>query len=250
MAILLPFDYNDGNREYADGSVNDGTEGFGAVTKLTARLRQYLREGENLDIREQFSERQLIRTLMMLICDEEDIVRQRACRELAEIMCRMAPSKIENSVRRLLWRLNPESGDHPIGLPELLGEIGYRAPEQIKTFVSVILYYLDDEKLKPGLLQAAGRIGERLPDVLSEHISEISECLHEKDIIIAANAVLALSRIGGGRAEEALRLMEHDEREVTIICGDERRTVKLCELAKQKLEEPDRPCFIAGSRLG
>lgn len=207
-----------------------------------------MREGGDLNSIGGLSERQLYRALMMLIHDGEDIVRQSACRHLGEIIAQGEPARIDNLVRRLLWRLNPESGDHPVGLPELLGEIGNRVPKEIKSFVSVILYYLDDEKLLPGLLQAAGRIGEKLPEVLEEYIGEISRLLQHENPIIAGNAALALCRIEGNAAGEALQALNDDTREIELICGDDSRTIKLCELAKEDFKHAIDPCFISSER--
>jgi hypothetical protein len=218
------------------------------MTKLTDRIRQVLRKGETPHSVEGCSERQLYRTLMMLIHDGDETVRQSACRYLSDIISRMGSAKIENVVRRLLWRLNPESGDYPVGLPELLGEIGSRAPREIKSFVSVILFYLDDEKLQPGLLQAAGRIGEKLPDVLSEYVGEISQFLRNEDPIISANAALALRRIGGADAEEALETLADDTRRITLVCGDISHKLGLYEFAGEDFGYTDTSCFISSAK--
>ncbi len=219
------------------------------MTKPAEMVRQLLRESGDLSGIKGLSERQLYRALMMLTHDDEDIVRHRACRHLAEIIAHWEPAKIDNLVRRLLWRLNPESGDHPVGLPELLGEIGNRAPKEIRSFVSVILYYLDDEKLLPGLLQAAGRIGEKLPQVLEEYVGEISRLLKHKDPLIAGNAALALHRIGSNAAGEALQTLHDDTREIELMCGDDSRPVKLCEFAKEDFRYASDPWIVSSKRL-
>jgi len=219
-------------------------KGVTVLGELLDEMRNLLREGAALDTLEGRSERRVAHGLGMLIGDADDIVRQRACRELGEIISRREPPKIEDAIRRLLWRLNPESGDHPVGVPELLGEIGRRAPKQIESVVSVILYYLDDDKLRPGLLQAAGRIGQRLPGVVAAHVDEIASCLGDKSAVVSANAVLALRRTGGERAEEALRAVEGDAREVGLFCGNELRPVKLSELAAHDCGQTGGLCFV------
>jgi len=218
------------------------------MTKPTEIIRQALRKSDDPNSVKGCSGRLLYRTLMMLIHDGDDVIRQRACRHLADIISRMDSAKIDNVIRRLLWRLNPESGDYPVGLPELLGEIGNRAPREIKSFVSVILFYLDDEKLQPGLLQAAGRIGEKLPDVLSEYIGELSQFLRNEDPIIAANAALALRRIGGPDAGAALQALAEDTREVTLVCDDDCRPTQLREFAGAIPEPVIADCYISSGQ--
>lgn len=215
------------------------------MARLIDEARRLLRGDAPLETLEARSERETLRTLMMLVNDAEPRIRQRACWELGKIVSRMASSKVEDIIRRLMWRLNPESGDNPFGVPEALGEIGSRSPKEIEAFVSVMMQYLDDERLRPGLLQAAGRIGQKLPDVLSEYVDEISSYLRDEDPAVAANAALALRRIGGDRADEALRAVGGDNREISLFRKGEFRTIRLCEFARQSCDDADDFCFIS-----
>ncbi|MBI5118935.1 hypothetical protein HZA56_20905 [Candidatus Poribacteria bacterium] len=214
---------------------------------LVDEIREALVADGSLDGHGPYPERELVRALLMLINDTEELVRQRACWELGRAVSRMSESKIEVFIQRLLWRLNPESGDNPMGVPEALGEIGYRAPEQIRNAVCVFLQYLDDERLRPGLLQAVGRVGQRLSDVFTEHFSAISPYLGDKDPIISGNAVLALARISRGDATETTDVVGNDEREVRIYCRGEYRRMALCELVSHDCVNEDALCFVTGN---
>jgi hypothetical protein len=215
------------------------------MARLVEEARERLREGASLE-ELGAPERELQRTLQMLMHDEDEVVRQRACWELGEVVSRMAPAKIENIVRRLMWRLNPESGDNPLGVPEALGEIGNRAPQQIAAFVSVMMQYLDDEKLQPGLLQALRRFGQTETEMASPFVEEVAPLLGSGNAVVAANAALAL-RAAGEAGVEALHSIEDDEREVTLFCGNERRTMKICDLAQHECEE--KLCFVSGTQV-
>jgi len=209
-----------------------------------------LQEGGSLDIFDGSSQGALIHTLLMLTHDPDELVRQRTCWELGIIISRQEPAKIENRIRRLTWRLNPESGDYPIGLPELLGEIGHHAPQQIETFVSPLLYYLDDETLQPGLLQAAGRIGANLPDIMAEHFDIISSFLLSRNNVSAANAALALRRIGSRQADDALLTIERDTRDVICFCIGAFQKILIRDIAKLGNDVQHTLCFIAGQEQG
>ncbi|MBI4831213.1 MAG: hypothetical protein HY801_06595 [Candidatus Lindowbacteria bacterium] len=200
------------------------------MATLVDEIREKLSRGGFLENASQYPERELIRSLLMLINDTDEQVRQRACVELGKAVSHMSESKIGVFIQRLLWRLNPESGDNPLGVPEALGEIGHRAPEQIRGSVPVILQYLEDEKLRPGLLQAAGRIGQKLPDVLSEHIEEISAYLQDKDAVTAGNAALVLARIGASGAANDARALDSDTREIRLFCGGKYQSMALRDL--------------------
>ncbi|GAB4353701.1 MAG: hypothetical protein Kow0099_37920 [Candidatus Abyssubacteria bacterium] len=211
------------------------------MARWIEEVRERLREGASLDSLG-MSEREMPRTLQMLMHDEDELVKQRACRALGEVVARMEPSKIENIVRRLMWRLNPESGDNPVGVPEALGEIGNRAPQQIAAFVSVMMQYLDDEKLQPGLLQALRRFGQKETGMAIPFVKEVAALVGSENVVVAANAALAL-RAAGEPGAEALRAVEHDEREIALFCGNEYRRMKVCELARHACE--GNLCFVS-----
>jgi hypothetical protein len=231
------------------------------MTGSRETIRQALREGDAVDRIDTGSERGLLRTLNMLICDEDAIVRQQACLELGGLISRKPPEKIKNYLRRLLWKLSPESGDYPIGTPELFGEIGRCAPREGKDFIGAFLHYLDDETLLPGLLQAAGRIGQKIPGVLFPYTDRISGYLGDNNPTAAGNAVLALCRIYGnasggppGELAEGLAKKtgwpdENDSRQIFLFCrsssGDNDIVkMSLRELALHGAECSCALCFV------
>jgi len=215
------------------------------LAKLIDRVRLLLRQDGAINTGEGCSEREIVRALKMLLHDSEEIVRQRACRELGKFIAAMPPEKFDNYIRRLLWRLNPESGDNPVAVPELLGEIGARAPGRIESFVPPIMSHFKDENLRPGLLQAAGRIGEKKPEALFSYIDEIATLLHDGRPVVAGGAALALCRIGGAQAEEALRSSGADKRRITICCGGKLRELELSELAEHCRACKSSLCFVS-----
>jgi hypothetical protein len=212
------------------------------------RIRHLLQEGHCLDGRKDYSRSELTHALLMLISDADELVRQKACWELGKVVARTKAPKIDDLLRRLLWRLNPESGDNPVGVPEALGEIGNRTPQQIEGFVPAMLQYLEDEELQPGLLQAAGRIGQNLPRALEEHISKIAAYLDSEVASISGNALLALVRIGGDSSKARLHNMREDTREIKLFCTDAVTTTRLCDLVGHKCKMPDSLCFIMRGR--
>ncbi len=190
------------------------------------------------------SERELVHALTMLTHDDDIVLRQRACTGLGEIVARMPRERIDDFLRRLLWRLNPESGDHPVGVPELIGEIGARAPERIEDFLPAVMSHLADEKLRAGLLQAAGRIGQRSPEAIRPYIERISEYLADENPAVTGNAALALCRIGGVHAERARQALADDVRNVRLFRDDAFMETTLRELVERGGEFFEGFCFV------
>lgn len=218
------------------------------MRKTVAEIRRVLLRCECSDTLAAHPQKEILRALNMLTHDGNEVVRQRACRELAQRIVRRDSMKIETFIRRLLWRLNPESGDYPIGVPELLGEIGNRSPEKISGAIPAMLYYLEDETLRPGLLQAAGRIGQRAPRLVAEYIEQIAGLLHDPDPRTAANAAVALLRIGEPRAREKLQQIRNDPRVVALCCRKGIRKIKLRELIDNFDDAADEACFVAAEQ--
>lgn len=214
--------------------------------KLIDIVRRILSENGSPDLPEGHSERGLLRALAMLTHDGNEIIRQRACLELAEIISKMPQERIDNYLRRLLWRMNPEAGDYPIGTPELIGEIGRRSHERISSFLPGVMLYLEDEKLLPGLLQAAGRIGQINSEALSPYIDQIIEFLKDANPVVAGNAGLALCRIGGDPAKQAKQALLNDKREIGLYRSKNGiQRMMLCKLTERFNEFANDSCFIA-----
>ena len=93
------------------------------MAKLLDILRRELSEGGGgSESSQNRSGREFVRALAMLNHDGDILVRQRACLILGAIVAKAPPERIRNYLRRLLWRMSPESGDYPVGAPD--GVIG------------------------------------------------------------------------------------------------------------------------------
>jgi len=220
------------------------------MKKSTLIVREALLSASPVDTIADLSHRELMRALRMLVLDDEMLVRQRACYELGRIVSEMPAERVSNYLRRMLWKLSPESGDYPVGTPELFGEIGHRAPEQAKDFVGAYLFYLDDETLLPGLLQAIGRIGQVCPKPLRPYIDMLSEYLTWENSVVAGNAALALYRIGGDAAEWAREALVDDEREINLFCDGKFQKIKLRELSERGEEIIESLSFVTNPDQG
>jgi hypothetical protein len=200
------------------------------MPKLVNTIRALLRSGDKLQRPNDVKRRDLIRALTMLVNDSDERIRQRASRELGLIIAKLEPTAIAEFLRRLMWRINPESGDNSFGIPELVGEIGCEAPESIRPFVSVMLQYADDEQLLPGILQALGRIGQKKFDIVNKNLDLISSALTNPDPAVYGNAALALLRINALEMERIVNSFCSDNRKLRIFCNNKYQTVELCEL--------------------
>ncbi len=190
----------------------------------------------------QISDRKLILALAMLISDPEELVRQEASWHLGELVAKFETGKQDEYIRRLLWRLNPESGDNPVGVPELVGEIGVRISERVAPFLPAFVQCAGDEKLLPGLLQALGRIGQTAPHAVADYSGMISDALSHAHPVVFGNAALALWRINSSRAGNLLR---DDQRVIRAFCRDAYQSLKVRELAVCDCASLGQLCFIS-----
>ncbi len=173
--------------------------------KIRSELRSRLEEGETRIEVEGERESNVLSALLSLTFDEDPLIRERACVAAGIFCARMPRESVLRSINRLLWLLDPDSGANSEGVPRVLGEIGRNLPDLVETFLPTLLNKLDDIKLRPGILQAAGRIAEVRPAAIDPAVFVISQQLGADDEETVREARLALERIG---TETALKALE------------------------------------------
>jgi hypothetical protein len=218
-----------------------------AMVKGIDEIRRALKSGADIKTRSGLTRHQLIRALLMLINDPDEYVRQKACWCLGSVVAQLERAKKEDFLRRLLWRINPESGDNPHGVPEAIGEIGARSTHEVRPFVPVLALYADDQKLLPGILQALGRIGQQEPQIVEEHLQIIFSALKSEVAAIFGNAALALLRISGTRGDENMILFSDDCRRIRFFCENRYHIINLCDLVKWRNRLAD-SCFVSSEQ--
>ena len=120
----------------------------------------------------------LVSPLIRCLFHGDDRIRWHAVSALGEVVAALAETDMAAArtvVRRLLWSLNPESGNMGWGAPEALGEILARHGGLASEFAHLLLAhahgdndcYIEEPVLQRGLLWGLGRLAATRPGLLS-----------------------------------------------------------------------------------
>ena len=96
-------------------------------------------------------DRSIIRMLISLVYDKEDVQSWRAIEAIGLAsgeIARKNPDVIRNLSQRLLWMLREESGNGPGSAPEILGEIVRQAPDTFADIGQVVTSFHDEKMLR------------------------------------------------------------------------------------------------------
>jgi HEAT repeat protein len=180
------------------------------------------------------AERGVMRALVSLLCDNEELVRWRAVSAIGQV-AGVHPELVRPLVKRLYWSLNDESGGIGWMSAPALGEIGRAAPPLLRDCVRPVVRYLDEPFLLAGALWAIGRLAPAYPDETREVVPDVAERCGCADPSVRAHAAFALGEVGDARARGALEGLAGDDRPARVYVGDELVTKQVQEWATDAL---------------
>ncbi len=178
------------------------------------------------------AERGVVRALVSLLYDGDELVRWRAVSAIGRLAA-VQPELARPLVTRLLWTLNDESGGIGWMSAPALGEIGRNAPALLRDAIRVVVHYPDDPTLLAGVLWAIGRLAPAYPAEVREAVPDLLRHCASADPAVRAHAVRALGEIGDGRAREALGRLGSDEAPARVYCDGELVTRRVGEWARE-----------------
>jgi HEAT repeat protein len=165
-------------------------------------------------------EPKVIRVLLSLLLETEDLTRWRAIQGIGAIAAIKAQSNSESVpdlLRRLLWSMNDESGNVGWHAPEAIGEILACVPSLIDEFGPILFAYLREEPFERGSHWALARISWVKPDTLIEYHKTLFQSLDDSDPFIRAHAAISLCVMGSGSAKEKIKDLSGDKSAFSIF---------------------------------
>ena len=179
-------------------------------------VRAHLERGEYVPVLEMAAaERGVVRALVSLLYDPDELVRWRAVSALGHL-AGAHPELARPLVTRLYWSLNDESGGIGWMSAPALGEIGRRAPQLLRECIRPLVRFLEEPFLLAGALWAIGRLAPAYPAETREVVPEVALRCSSSDPAVRATAAFALGQVGDGRARSALVELAQDERPVRL----------------------------------
>ncbi len=146
-------------------------------------------------------DRSIIRMLISLVYDKEDVQSWRAIEAIGIVSGEIAQTNtdvVRNLSQRFLWMLREESGNGPGSAPEMLGEIVRNSPDAFADIGQVLTSFHDEKMLRRGVMRAIWRICEKRPDLLcmTQELMEQKLYLHDEDELVRAYALMIAGTLG------------------------------------------------------
>ncbi len=160
------------------------------------------------------------RILISLTFDSDELLRWRAIDAFGRIAAVQAGQDLErvrDTIRRLLWLMNDESGGLGWHAPEMIAEILVNVPALIPEFAGLLPSFLREEPFERGTHFAVYRVAQVDPGPFIEYVSELTASLGDPDPAIRAYSALALKAIPGSAAERATRDLQTDQATFTLF---------------------------------
>lgn len=179
-------------------------------------------------------DRSLVRTLVSLLYDSDELLRWRAVSMIGHLAAAQ-PERVEPLVTRLLWTLNDESGGIGWTSAPALGEIGRNAPALLREAVRVVVHYQDDPTLLPGVIWAIGRLATAYPRETQEVVPRLVDHLRSTSPGVRGQATWAVGEIGDQRAKAPLGELAEDHETARLYVDDELVTREVRAWAEEAL---------------
>jgi hypothetical protein len=164
-----------------------------------------------------------LRVLTSLTYDEDALVRWRAIEAAGWVVATLAAAdldKVRDSIRRLLWLMNDESGGLGWHAPELIGEMLCHAPSLIPEFASMLPSFLREEPFEAGTHWAMARLAQVAPRAVAGSASHLTRSLDDPDPMIRALAARFLVAVKAGHLDSELNRLRTDPQEFQIYDPD------------------------------
>jgi hypothetical protein len=153
------------------------------------------------------------RILISLTFERDELLRWRAIDafgRVAAVQAELGLEKVRDTLRRLLWLMNDESGGLGWHAPEMIAETLVNAPVLISEFAGLLPSYLAEEPFERGAHFAIYRVAQLDARPFVDHVPALTASLNDPDPAIRAYSALALETISGSSDRDAIRELRTD----------------------------------------
>jgi len=183
-------------------------------------------------------DRSIIRMLVSLVYDKEQLESWRAIETIGLIAGEIAKTNVDlirNLSQRFLWMMRDESGNGPGSAPELLGEIVRNNPDAFADIGQVVTSFHEEKMLRRGVMRAIWRIVEKRPDLLtmSQELMDQKLCLGDDDAGVRAYALMIVRALGLKEFQTLIEGLRSDMSPVSLYNKGEFMNTTVSEIAKK-----------------
>lgn len=167
---------------------------------LSRRELQILLEKRELDKLEKWAreEKNVLTKIIPFSFERDELIRWRAIEamgKVAAVVFEKNPEEARNTVRKLLWSMNDESGSVGWHAPEVVGEILCKVPPLLDEYGIILASHLGKSPFERGTVWAVMKMARVNGEMFYEFAGTLEEYVNSLDPYIRAYAAKALSLI-------------------------------------------------------
>ena len=160
------------------------------------------------------SVRNPFRVLLSLTYDQNELVQWRAIEATGWVVAARSRSdndKARDTLRRLFWQMNDESGGLTWRAPELIGESLVNVPVLIPEYADLLLSFLREEPFERGTHCAVCRLAHQDPKPFAGRGADLADSLGDADPAIRAYSALTLGALKNSDYRQVLQPLLDDD---------------------------------------
>jgi hypothetical protein len=183
-----------------------------------------------------------MRIIISLTYDKKKMITWRAIEGIGILSKAIAAEntqEVRNLVNRLLWMIRDESGGIGWSSPEMLGEIVKNNPELCADIAPIIISFSFEEPLLPGVLWAAGRVGEVHRELMLSSVEDILPFLDHSSPLIRGLTVWAIGKIGIKNPPASLKELTSDNSIISIYDNSTITEMTISDIASEAIKKAE-----------
>ncbi len=165
------------------------------------------------------SDKRCLKYLQRLLYNRGELICWRAIEGFGWAARKLAgadPELVRDILRRQIWSANDESGGIGWSAPQVMAEIIYHCPRFFKEYASIVISFLDEIMLRPGVVWGAGRMAQASPDLAREFVPQLAAFADDPDPVVRGYTLGFLGIMGAKIEPEILQKLAGDNSIVPV----------------------------------
>ena len=179
-----------------------------------------------------------MRWLISLSYDKTDVISWRAIEAAGVISRTFSKGRIDllrETIRRLLWSMDEESGGIGWSAAEMLGEIVTGDPDAFNDIIPILWSFREEEMFRAGIVWAMGRIAMVRPELVAFIIQDLPEMLEDRNPVVRGYIVrlmgLLPEALNTGEVRQLISKLLGDLEPVPVYYEGELLSISVGEIA-------------------
>lgn len=182
-------------------------------------------------------EHRVVRHLIALSYNMQDVTAWRAMKALGLISSLMPADALRELAQKVLWMMREESGTNAWSAPVIMGEILRENPGGLQDIVPILASFHKEAFFTPGVIYALTRLADRDSELVRPLFQQLAEHFHSDNPEITGNLITLIGRLGLGEHKDFVEKGLANGSAFTFFNGEDLTETSVKETARKTLKE-------------